>query len=128
MKALAVNNSTRIAEIPQADAIELAGQFAWLLDDAFRIPGTNIRIGWDGLIGLIPGVGDVAASILALVPVACAYKIGASRWILARMLANVAIDGVVGAVPVVGDLFDVFFRSNRRNLALLKRVTDAKRR
>lgn len=102
----------------------LSRKLSILLDDAFRIPGTNIRFGWDTLIGLVPGLGDASTAILALVPVATAWKLGASRWMLARMLANVGVDALIGAIPVLGDLFDLFFRANRRNARLLKRLTD----
>lgn len=99
-----------------------ARRLAVLLDDAFRIPGTSIRFGWDSIIGLVPGLGDVATTILALVPVATAWKLGASRWLLARMLMNVAMDGFLGSVPIVGDAFDLFYRANRRNVALLDKI------
>ncbi len=95
-------------------------KLAVLLDDAFRVSGTNLRFGWDTIIGLVPGVGDAATTILALVPVATAWKVGASRWMIARMLANVGIDAVIGVIPVIGDFFDIFFRANRRNNRILK--------
>lgn len=107
-----------------AKAKQNAERLATLLDDAFRIPGTNIRFGWDSIVGLVPGIGDAATTILALAPVATAWKAGASRWLLARMLLNVAVDAGVGAIPVAGDLFDLFFRSNRRNAQLLKKHLD----
>lgn len=102
-----------------------ARKLSVLLDDAFRIPGTPIRFGWDSIIGLVPGVGDAATTVLALVPVASAWKLGASRWLLARMLGNVAIDTVIGVIPIVGDAFDLFFRANRRNARLLKQLTNS---
>jgi hypothetical protein len=95
-----------------------------LLDDKYRVPGTNIRFGWDAIIGLVPGVGDLATTGLALVPVAVAWKSGASRWLLIRMLANVGIDATLGAIPLVGDVFDVFFKANRRNARLMKEFFD----
>jgi len=99
-----------------------AERLATLLDDAFRIPGTSIRFGWDSIIGLVPGVGDAATTILALAPVATAWKLGASRWLVARMVSNVAIDLLIGSIPIVGDAFDLFFRANRRNVRLLQRL------
>ena len=92
-----------------------------MLDDAFRIPGTNIRFGWDTVIGLVPGFGDAATMIVGMAPIWTAWRMGASRWLLARMMGNIAVDTVVGAVPVAGDLFDVFFRANRRNARLLEK-------
>lgn len=104
---------------------ELSRKLSILLDDAFRFPGTNIRFGWDTIIGLVPGVGDAATALLALIPVATAWKLGASRWMMFRMLANVGIDTTIGAIPIVGDAFDVFYRSNRRNSRMLKHFIES---
>lgn len=93
---------------------------ARLLDERFGIPGTPWRIGLDGLLGFIPGVGDVIAGGLSLYLLMEARRLGLPRHLQARMLANIAADVVVGSVPVVGDLFDVAFKANRRNLKLLR--------
>src|SRR3977135_954709 len=90
-----------------------------LLDTAFIIPGTNIRFGLDALIGLVPGIGDAITQAMSLYLVTQGRAPGAPRLLIARMLANVALDGFVGAIPLVGDAFDVAFRANRRNMALL---------
>jgi hypothetical protein len=90
------------------------------LDTAFVIPGTNIRFGADALIGLAPGIGDSVTTALAAYIVYEAHQLGAPRRVLIRMIGNVAIDGIVGAVPVFGDLFDVAFRANRRNVRILR--------
>ncbi|TWT90060.1 hypothetical protein Mal64_04430 [Pseudobythopirellula maris] len=103
--------------IDRVDVERLASQ----LDDAFRVPGTNIRFGWDSIIGLVPGVGDAATTLLAIAPVLAAYREGVGRWTLARMIGNVALDATLGAVPILGDAFDLFFKANRRNLRHLKR-------
>jgi Domain of unknown function (DUF4112) len=103
-------------------------QVRWLarmLDDNFSIPGTRIRFGWDSVLGFIPGFGDVAGSALALLIVHHAWQTGASKLTLARMLANVAADFAIGAVPLVGDLFDFAFKANRRNARLLERHFDS---
>jgi hypothetical protein len=100
---------------------------AKLLDVAFILPGTNIRYGIDGLIGLIPVVGDVIATALSLWLVREARALGAPWHITARMLGNVAVQGVIGAVPVAGDAFDVLFRANMRNAKLLRRWLDRQR-
>jgi hypothetical protein len=97
---------------------------AKLLDIAFVLPGTNIRYGIDGLIGLIPVVGDVIATALSLWVVREARALGAPWHVTARMLGNVALDGVVGMVPLAGDAFDVMFRANVRNVRLLRRWMD----
>jgi hypothetical protein len=89
---------------------------ATLLDTAFLIPGTNIRFGLDALIGLVPGIGDAVTTAMSLFIVHEAHQLGAPAHVVARMLGNVAIDGFVGAVPIVGDAFDVMWRSNRRNM------------
>src|SRR6185503_4238196 len=111
---------------PQSRAERIA-RIEWLsslLDTAILVPGTNIRFGLDALIGLVPGIGDVITTLLSLYIVREARALGAPRLLIARMLANVALDGVVGAVPVAGDLFDVAFRANRRNVALLRAHLD----
>ncbi|CAN7454367.1 DUF4112 domain-containing protein [Bradyrhizobium sp. LjRoot220] len=95
-----------------------------LLDVAFIVPGTNIRYGIDGLIGLIPVVGDIITTAISLWLVREARALGAPWHITTRMLANVALDGVVGLVPVAGDAFDVMFRANVRNVRMLKRWLD----
>jgi len=94
---------------------------AKLLDIAFILPGTNIRYGIDGIIGLIPVVGDIIATALSLFLVREARALGAPWHVVARMLGNIAVQGVVGTVPVAGDAFDVLFRANMRNARILRR-------
>jgi len=91
-----------------------------LLDTAFILPGTNVRFGFDALIGLVPGIGDAITTLISLYIVHEARQLGAPSHVIIRMLANIALDGFVGAVPVVGDAFDVMWRSNRRNVQLLR--------
>ena len=93
---------------------------ARIMDDAVEIPGLGIRIGLDPLIGLIPGLGDAAGALISAWIIVSAARLGASRSVLARMLANAGIDALTGAVPVFGDLFDFAFRANRKNLRLLE--------
>ena len=100
---------------------------ATLLDVAFIVPGTNVRYGIDGLIGLIPVVGDIITTAIALWVVREARALGAPRYLVARMLANVALDGAVGVVPLIGDAFDVAFKANVRNVRLLRRWMDKQR-
>ena len=111
-------NLTREQRLARLDAI------AKLLDVAFILPGTNIRYGIDGLIGLIPVVGDLITTAISLWLVREARALGAPWHITARMLGNVALDGVVGLVPLAGDAFDVMFRANVRNVRMLKRWLD----
>ena len=98
-----------------------------LLDTAFIVPGTNVRYGIDGLIGLIPVFGDIITTAIALWVVREARALGAPRHLVAWMLANVAIDGAVGAVPLVGDAFDVAFKANVRNIRMLRKWMDKQR-
>jgi len=111
----------------RADRIARIDALARLFDTAFVVPGTNIRFGLDALIGLVPGIGDAITSAVALYIVNEARALGAPRLLIARMLANVALDGVVGVIPLVGDMFDVAFRANRRNIALLRDHLDRDR-
>jgi len=90
-----------------------------LLDDWFRIPGTSIRFGLDGIVGFIPGVGDVIGGIASCIIILAAWMRGVSYVTLARMLANWGIEVLLGAVPVLGNLFDIGWKANRRNYALL---------
>jgi hypothetical protein len=109
---------TREQRLARLDAL------AKLLDVAFILPGTNIRYGVDGIIGLIPVVGDILTTAISLWVVREARALGAPWHITARMLGNVALHGVVGAVPAVGDAFDVMFRVNIRNMRMLRRWLD----
>src|SRR3546814_7615550 len=87
------------------------GWIARLRDDRFRVPGTSIRFGLDGLLGLVPGIGDGATALVSLYIVARAWSIGVPKGVLGRMLANVLVDSVVGSIPLLGDIFDVAFKS-----------------
>ena len=92
-----------------------------LLDEAFRIPGTQIRFGLDGIIGLVPGLGDVLAGLLSLLIPLAAWVRGVPYITLVRMLINVSIGLLVGTIPIFGDAFDIFWKANRRNYRLLTR-------
>jgi len=92
-----------------------------VLDEAFRVPGTRVRFGWDPIIGLIPGAGDLVAALLASAIVVQAHQMGVPRVVQLRMLLNLGIDVALGVVPLVGDVADVFWKATTRNLALLER-------
>ncbi len=94
-------------------------RLAKVLDTAFRIPGTRIRFGIDPLLGLVPGLGDAIAAVLGSYIIWTALRAGAAPVLIARMIGNIAIDAIVGAVPVAGTVFDVFFKAHRRNAHLL---------
>jgi len=94
-------------------------QLEILLDEAFTIPGTRIRFGIDGIIGLIPGLGDILAGILSLFIPLAAWVRGVPYITLARMLTNISIGLIIGTIPILGDAFDIFWKANRRNYRLL---------
>src|SRR5689334_25145980 len=104
----------------RAERIARIEKVATLLDTVFGIPGTKFRFGFDGLVGLIPGVGDALTTAISIWLVKEARALGAPPPLIARMLANIGIDFAVGAAPLLGDAFDLFWKSNRRNLHLLR--------
>ena len=91
-----------------------------LMDCALRIPGTNIRFGADAALGLLPGVGNLATTLVSAFIVYEARRLGVSRLTMLRMAGNVGLDTLIGAVPLAGNVADVFFRANRRNVELLR--------
>ena len=91
------------------------------LDNAFEIPGTGYRVGWDAIIGLVPGVGDAIMLVPSGYIVYQAYRLGAPRSTLTRMVFNIGLETLVGSVPLIGDLFDATWKSNARNLHLLEK-------
>jgi len=113
--------ATRADDAQIRAALRRVERLAYWLDDRYRLPGTRFRVGLDGIIGLIPGVGDAVTSTLTAYIIYEAWRLGVPPATLARMLANLGIDTVVGIVPVVGDLLDIGFKANRRNLRLLHR-------
>lgn len=102
------------------DLRDLEALSRWL-DSAFEIPFLKLRFGLDPILGLLPGVGDTITSFLSLYVLAAAMRLGVPRIALARMTLNIAIDYILGAIPVVGDAFDVWWKSNQRNVQLLER-------
>jgi hypothetical protein len=101
------------------DAVRRMEFVALLLDSAFVLPGTNRRVGIDAIIGLVPGIGDVVTTLLPTYVIWEARNLGVSRWALGRMLANLAIHASVGSIPIIGDIFDAFFRVNQRNMKIV---------
>ncbi|MCI0353038.1 MAG: DUF4112 domain-containing protein [Acidobacteriales bacterium] len=99
---------------------EALDQLAGVLDDIFQIPGTRIRFGLDALLGLIPGLGDAISGATSMLIIVAAWRRGLPRITLARMFANVAIDSLLGAMPLFGDLFDVWWKANRMNVNILR--------
>jgi hypothetical protein len=105
-------------------SVDRARVLARALDSAVRIPGTNMRFGLDALLGLVPGLGDVAGAAMGSYLVLLGSRLGAPKPVLARMVLNVALDTLAGVVPIAGDLFDVAWKANTRNMALLERYID----
>lgn len=112
-------NSMSPAEVDAA--VMRVEALAKVMDSAFVLPGTNVRMGLDAFIGLVPVLGDLVTTAISSYIIWEAKNLGVSKLTLWRMIGNTAIDGVVGMVPFAGDAFDVAFRANLRNLALLKR-------
>ncbi len=114
----------KTASPSQGDAIRRMEMMAKLLDNAFVIPGTNQRVGIDAIIGLVPGLGDIATTILSSYVIWEARNLGVSRVAIGRMLSNLAIHASVGAIPILGDVFDAFFRVNQRNMRIVRAQLD----
>lgn len=115
-KAYSTGAEDRVATLRK---IRHLAMIARLMDTAIRVPGTRIRFGADSVFGLVPVVGDAGGALVGLYIVYQARRLGMPRQKLAQMLGNVAADTVLGAVPVAGDVFDLFFKSHRRNLDIV---------
>jgi hypothetical protein len=102
-------------------------RLAWYLDSSIRVPGFKARFGLDGLIGLIPGVGDTIGALISSVVISEAARMGAPKVLLLKMAFNVALDALAGTVPVLGDLFDFVWKANQRNVHLLNSYLDTPR-
>ncbi|BBO33101.1 DUF4112 domain-containing protein [Lacipirellula parvula] len=118
-KPQAIPPSTADEQLPQL-APELQLLADWM-DGVFRVPGVGWRFGLDAILGFIPGIGDTATSVASLYILTAAHRYGVTRTTLLRMALNVVLDAVVGAIPLIGDIFDVYWKSNQRNVAILKR-------
>jgi hypothetical protein len=101
--------------------LEALRRLKYFLDDAFRVPGTNLRFGWDPIVGAVPWLGDLLTTLLSAAMLVQAYRMRIPRIVQLRMLLNTTIDTVMGLVPLVGDVADAFWKSNTRNFALLER-------
>jgi|SRR6266446_284740 len=114
----------REARVQAAQAIEIdesLERLAWLMDDLIRVPGLGWRFGLDALVGLIPGFGDTATSLASFYILASAVRYRVPKITLLRMGLNIGIDYLVGSLPLVGDLFDAWWKSNQMNIALLRK-------
>ena len=95
-------------------------RFASLMDSRFRVPGLGVRLGWDGLIGLIPGIGDLLGAILSGYVVVEAIRLKAPKSLIGRMGVNILAELLGGLLPILGDLFDIYWKANQRNVQLLE--------
>lgn len=109
------------------DDMHLSRIIAWILDDLIPIPGTKYRIGLDPLIGLFPGLGDSSTAVFSSLILIHALRAGLPRIVLVRMALNILLNSLVGAIPVAGDVFSAWFKSNQRNYALLQKHAGAAR-
>jgi hypothetical protein len=109
---------------PREPALRRLDSLGYVLDNSIPIPGTRRRFGLDAVIGLIPGIGDATGAVMSAYIVVQAARLGAPASSLVRMLLNVGIEALVGAIPFVGDLFDAWFKANARNVALLRGELD----
>lgn len=100
--------------------LEQVDQLAGLLDDFLRIPGIGWRVGLESLIGIVPYAGDIAGGLLSLLVLLRALQFRLPKIVMARMIANTMLDFAIGAIPIVGDLFDFAFKANRRNVRMLR--------
>ncbi len=105
---------------PQERELQRLEHLASLLDDRFVLPGTSVRIGLDGILGLVPVIGDFASLLPTLYVVIRAHRLGAPGHLILRMLFNAFLDWAIGSIPVLGDIFDIAFKANKMNVGLLQ--------
>lgn len=116
------DTETRMADLRRREAAHRRlRRVAKLMDSAITVPGLGLRIGADAVIGLVPGIGDAAMGLIGAYLILEAHRLGAPKTAIARMIGNLAMDTAIGAIPVVGDIWDFFFRSNERNMQILAR-------
>jgi hypothetical protein len=106
---------------PEGTSVPLLRRWAVLLDSAFAVPGLNVRFGFDALLGLVPGVGDLTTPTFTVLLLVTGLRMGVPLVVLTRMVMNAGIDALIGLVPVIGDVFDLGWKANLKNLELLER-------
>lgn len=116
-------NRLPIEDLHQVEKLE---RLAARMDSAFRIPGTKIRFGWDGILSIVPGVGDTIALLPAAYIFQSAWRMGVPPHTIGKMAFNSGIDYVIGSIPVIGTIFDVGYKSNRKNAALIREFVEQK--
>ena len=127
---MGIDSATRLRALTagQVQRLRALKHIARLLDSAFVLPGTDVRIGLDPLLGLVPGLGDLASPLFAIAMLWQSRDLGIPRVVQLRMVFNVAIDALVGLLPIAGDIFDFAWKANDRNIALLERHAYEQRR
>jgi hypothetical protein len=122
LKAKSLDSDYHAAVRPTSAAtMDALRRWAVLLDSAFKVPGTNVRFGLDAIIGLVPGLGDLVAPIFTVILLGTALKMRVPAVVVARMVLIAGIDMLVGLIPIAGDIGDVFWKADLRNMALLER-------
>ena len=116
-----VPNVPKLSEETHAHLAAVRKVSRWL-DSGFKVPGTSFRFGFDPIIGLIPGLGDVVSLAISSYPIAAARRMGLPRRTIARLIANVGVDALIGAIPLIGDVYDFAFKANTRNLKIIERA------
>ena len=109
------------------EARERLERLAWAMDSAIRVPGTNFTVGADAMLGLIPGIGNLATTAISGYLIREAWRLGVPRATIVRMVGNVATDSLISAIPIVGNFTDVFWKANRKNMAILAEHLDSAR-
>jgi hypothetical protein len=111
-----MTKSNRVSPDPKLENLD---KLAWYLDSSIRIPGTKWTIGLDGLLGLIPGIGDLISGLISSYIVLKGAKRGLPAIVIVNMLLNLGLDTIIGAIPIIGDIFDLAFKANNRNVKLI---------
>lgn len=117
-------NNTHYTRTPRTEKLKWVEHMVHLLDNQFRLPGTNFRFGLDPILGLLPVAGDLASFAMSAALVMTMARHGASGKLVALMLVNIALDALIGSIPLVGNIFDFAFKANERNVRLLQRHYD----
>lgn len=120
-----MTNNRRMSQAEARRELESLQRFAHLLDEAFRIPVVNYRVGLEPLLGLIPVIGDFADFLLSGYLIVRAARIGLPRNLIVRMVVNALLEGSISSIPIVGDVFNFFWKVNKRNVRLVERYLDA---
>ena len=115
-----LSQKVEVQQQPGQRGLKQLGRLAKLMDAQFRIPGTDIRFGLDGIIGLIPGAGDLSTFAVSGYMLWIMANNGASGFVLAKMTLNILIDALIGSIPILGDVFDIAFKANMRNIQLMQ--------